>query len=119
MTRLKANVSAVQDITDRTTIKGRPAVVEYEPDTELRDTEQVPLLEDGGVDAFIRHEVLPHAGDAWYVPSNVKIGYEINFSRHFYKPQPMRPLDEIVADIMATRHDSDNLLAAITDGSIT
>ena len=49
-----------------TTIKGKPAVVEYEPDTDLRDTEQVPLLEAGGIEAFLKREVLPHAPDAWY-----------------------------------------------------
>ena len=97
----------------RRTINGRPAVVEYEPDPELRDTEQIALLEDGGVDAFIQREVLPYAGDAWYVPSKTKIGYEINFNRHFYVPQPMRPLEEITADITALEKQSDGLLQAI------
>ena len=49
-----------------TTINGRRAVVEYEPDTDLRDTEQIPLQEDGGIDAFLRRKVLPYAADAWY-----------------------------------------------------
>ena len=72
-----------------TTIKGKPVVVEYEPDPDLRDTEQVPLLEDGGIDAFLRREVLPYAPDAWYTPSSVKVGYEISFTRHFYQtPAP-------------------------------
>ena len=48
------------------TIDGKPAVVEYEPDPDLRDTEQIPLLEDGGIEAFLRREVLPHATDTWY-----------------------------------------------------
>ena len=93
------------------TIKGKPAVVEYEPDPDLRDTEQIPLLEDGGVDAFLRREVLPYAEDAWYNPATVKVGYEINFNRHFYKQQPMRSLDEIVADIVALENESEGLLA--------
>jgi hypothetical protein len=46
-------------------VDGKPAVVEYEPDADLRDTEQVPLLEDGGIEAFIRREVLPYTPDAW------------------------------------------------------
>ena len=96
-----------------TTIKGEPVVVEYEPDPDLRDTEQVPLLEDGGVDAFLRREVLPYAHDAWYMPSSVKTGYEINFNRHFYKPQPMRPLDEIRADILALERETDGLLGQV------
>ena len=79
----------------------QPAVVEYEPDPDLRDTEQIPLLEDGGIEAFLRREVLPYAEDAWYTPASVKVGYEINFNRHFYKPQLMRSLDQIVSDIVA------------------
>ena len=90
------------------TVKGRPAVVEYEPDSDLRDTEQVPLLEEGGVEAFLRREVLPYATDAWYVPSSVKIGYEISFTRHFYKPQPLRPLEDIRADILALERETED-----------
>ena len=60
------------------TVKSKPAVVEYEPDTDLRDTEQIPLLEEGGIDAFLRREVLPYAPDAWYTPDSVKVGYEIS-----------------------------------------
>ena len=89
------------------TIDGRPAVVEYEPDTDLRDTEQIPLLEEGGIESFIRREVLPYAPDAWYVPSSVKTGYEISFTRHFYKPQPLRPLEEIRADILALERETE------------
>ena len=54
-----------------------------------------------GVAAFLRREVLPYAPDAWYVPSSVKIGYEISFTRYFYKPQPLRSLEEIRAGILA------------------
>src|SRR5690606_23480705 len=62
------------------TIAGKQVVVEYEPDPELRDTEQVPLLEEGGIEAFLKREVLPHAKDAWFVSDSVKIGYEISFT---------------------------------------
>ena len=95
------------------TVNGKPAVVEYEPDSELRDTEQVPLLEDGGIDYFLRREALPYAPDAWYVPGSVKIGYEISFTRHFYQPQPMRPLEEIRADILALERETEGLLTEI------
>ena len=98
------------------TIDDKPAVVEYEPDTNLRDTEQVPLLEEGGVEAFLRREVLPYAPDAWYVPSTVKIGYEISFTRHFYKPQPLRPLEDIRADILALEQETEGLLSEIVGG---
>ena len=88
-------------------------VVEYEPDTELRDTEQVPLLEEGGIETFLRREVLPHAPDAWYVPDSVKTGYEISFTRQFYKPQPLRTLDAIRADILALEKETEGLLGEI------
>ena len=94
-------------------IGGKPTVVEYEPDTELRDTEQVPLLHEGGIEAFLREEVLPYAPDAWYVPSSVRVGYGISFTRHFYKPQPIRPLEEIRADILALERETEGLLAEI------
>ena len=93
--------------------KEHAAMVEHEPDTDLRDTEQVPLLHEGGIQAFIRREVLPYAPDAWYVPSSVKIGYEISFTRHFYKPQPLRPLDQIRADLLALERETEGLLAEI------
>ena len=96
-----------------TTINGRPAVVEYEPDTDLRDTEQIPLQEAGGIEAFLRREVLPHAPDAWYQPDSVKIGYEVSFTRYFYKPQPMRTLTEIRADILALEKETEGLLGEI------
>ena len=95
------------------TIEGEIRVVEYEPDTDLRDTEQVPLLEEGGVEAFIRREVLPHVPDAWIDESQTRIGYEISFTRYFYKPQPLRTLGEIRADILALEVETDGLLEEI------
>jgi type I restriction enzyme M protein len=97
----------------KATIAGKPAVVEYEPDSDLRDTEQVPLLEPGGVESFLRREVLPHAPDAWYDPDSVKTGYEISFTRYFYKPKPLRTLEEIRADILALEKATEGLLAEI------
>ena len=95
------------------TIEGEIRVVEYEPDTDLRDTEQVPLLEEGGVEAFIRREVLPHVPDAWIDESQTRIGYEISFTRYFYTPQPLRTLGEIRADILALEVETDGLLEEI------
>jgi type I restriction enzyme M protein len=100
-----------------TTINGKPAVVEYEPDTELRDTEQIPLQEEGGIEAFIQREVLPHAADAWYKADTVKIGYEVSFTRYFYKPQPMRSLEEIRADIVALEKETKGQLREIIDNA--
>ena len=99
------------------TISGKRCVVEYEPGTELRDTEQVPLLEEGGIDAFLRREVLPHVPDAWYDPDSVKTGYEISFTRYFYKPQPLRTLEEIRADILVLERETEGLLDEIIGGS--
>jgi type I restriction enzyme M protein len=90
-----------------------PAVVEYEPDSELRDAEQVPLLEEGGIEAFLRREVLPNAADAWYVADSVKTGYEISFPRYFYKPKPLRTLEEIRADILALEKETEGFLGEI------
>ena len=100
-----------------TTIGGKLAVVEYEPDSELRDTEQIPLQEDGGIEAFLEREVLPYAADAWYKPNTVKIGYEISFTRYFYKPEPMRALNEIRADILALERETEGVLGEIMGGA--
>ena len=94
-------------------IGGKHCVVEYEPDSDLRDTEQIPLLEEGGIDAFLRREVLPYAPDAWFDPAGVKVGYEISFTRYFYQPQPLRTLDEIRADILALEKETEGLLEEI------
>ena len=96
-----------------TIVEREAAVVEYESDPDLRDTEQIPLLEDGGIESFLQREVLPYAEDAWYTPSSVRTGYEVNFNRHFYKPQPMRTLEEIQADIAKVEEESSNALTNI------
>jgi type I restriction enzyme M protein len=95
------------------TIGGKPVVVEYEPDADLRDAEQVPLVEKGGVEAFLLREVLPHAPGAWFDPSSVKTGYEISFTRYFYKPKPMRTLREIRRDILELEDATKGLLGEI------
>ena len=97
-------------------VRGRPTVMEYEPDTDLRDTEQIPLQEEGGIEAFLKREVLPYAPDAWYQPDSVKIGYEISFTRFFYKPRPMRTLEEIRADILVLEQETKGLLEDLLAG---
>jgi type I restriction enzyme M protein len=72
--------------------KGRP-----EPDPNLRDTENVPLKED--IEEYFRREVLPHVPDAWIDHEKTKVGYEIPFSRHFYKFTPPRSLEAIDYDL--------------------
>jgi len=96
---------------------GKTCVVEYEPDSELRDFEQIPLLEEGGIEAFIRREVLPYTPDAWLVEADTKIGYEVSFTRHFYQPPQLRALAQISADILALEQETEGLLNEITRGA--
>jgi type I restriction enzyme M protein len=100
-----------------TKIGNKTCVVEYEPDSELRDFEQIPLLEEGGIEAFFRREVLPYTPDAWIVEPDTKIGYEISFTRHFYQPPQLRTLAEISADILALEQETEGLLTEITRGA--
>src|SRR5207249_1222304 len=93
--------------------KKTKAGVEYEPDPDLRDTEQVPLLEEGGIEVFFAREVLPHLPDAWIDHDKTEIGYEISFARHFYKPTPLRSLDGIKADLEALQAEGEGLLDEI------
>jgi len=94
-----------EPVTDK---KGNP-----EPDTALRDTENIPLDED--IDTYIAREVLPFAADAWVDDTKTKVGYEIPFTRQFYKYVPPRPLAEIDADIKASQQRILALLAEVTE----
>jgi type I restriction enzyme M protein len=84
----------------------------YEPDSDLRDFENVPLKDN--VDAYFEREVRPHLPDAWMDRSKDKVGYEINFNRHFYKYTPPRPLDEIDADLKRAEEEIMRLLREVT-----
>ncbi len=92
-------------ITDK---KGKTAI-----DKELSDTEQISFLEDGGIEGFFNREVLPFAPDAWYDKDKILIGYEISFTKYFYKPIQLRTLDEIKADILALEQETEGLLLEI------
>ena len=85
----------------------------YEPDTALRDFENVPLKDD--IDAYFEREVAPHVPDAWMDRDKDKIGYEINFNRHFYKYTPPRPLEEIDADLKEAEEKIVRLLREVTE----
>lgn len=98
------------------TIDGKQCIVEYESDGDLRDTEQIPLLNEGGIEAFFRDEVLPFAPDAWIDETKTQIGYEISFTKYFYKPVKLRTLGEIKADIKALEAETDGLLHEIIGG---
>jgi type I restriction enzyme M protein len=86
---------------------------EPEPDPELRDFENVPLGEDMG--EYMQREVLPFVEDAWLDESRTKVGYEIPFTRHFYKYVPPRPLEEIDAEIKELEQEILELLREVTE----
>jgi type I restriction enzyme M protein len=85
----------------------------FMPDKDLTDTEQIPLNYPGGIDAFIKKEVLPYAPNAWVDESKTLIGYEISFTKHFYKPVQLRKLSEIVKDIRALEKETEGLLGEV------
>jgi len=82
-----------------------------EPDSELRDFENVPLTDN--IEEYFNREVLPHVPDAWMDRSKDKVGYEINFTKEFYKYKPLRSLDEIRKDILALEKETEGLMGEI------
>lgn len=82
-------------------------------DANLRDNEQVPLRYEGGIDAFMQNEVLPYAPDAYVETSETKIGYELSFTKYFYKPVELRSIQEISAEIREYESMTDGLLDEI------
>lgn len=88
--------------------KGKPKA-----DSNLRDNEDVPLKDT--IEEYFKHEVLPHVPDAWIDRSKTKIGYEINFTRYFYKYKPLRTLKEIRADILKLEQETDGMIKIILE----
>lgn len=82
-------------------------------DADLRDNENVPLKDD--IHAYFKREVLPHVPDTWIDESKTKIGYEINFTRYFYKYQPLRSLEEIRVDILKLEQETEGMIHQIVD----
>ena len=87
-----------------------------EADPELRDTENAPLLYEGGIDGFMDNEVLPYAPDAYIDKKKTKVGYEISFTKYFYKPAPLRSIDEIISDLRKLEAQASNTLDEILEG---
>ncbi|GHT54648.1 hypothetical protein AGMMS49982_19670 [Bacteroidia bacterium] len=83
------------------------------PDKELTDTEQIPFKYENGIKAFFKKEILPFAPDAWIDTNKTQIGYELSFTKYFYKPVQLRPLAEIVADLKALEQETKGLLNEI------
>ena len=86
---------------------------QMKPDKELTDTEQVPLTYPGGIEAFVEKEVRPFAPNAWVDEDKTVIGYELSFTKYFYKPLQLRTLEEITADLRALEAQSQGLMAEI------
>lgn len=90
--------------------------VEGESDPNLRDSENIPFNYDGGIDAFIEKEVKPYAPDAYVDESKTKIGYEISFTKYFYKPVQLRDMKDILASLEELEKESDGVMDEIMEG---
>lgn len=90
--------------------------VEGESDPNLRDSENIPFNYDGGIDAFIEKEVKPYAPDAYVDESKTKIGYEISFTKYFYKPLKLRDTKNILASLSELEKESDGVMDEIIRG---
>lgn len=91
--------------------KGNP-----EADKNLKDTEQIPLLYEGGIESYWKNEIKPYVPDSWIDEKSIGIGYELSFTKYFYKPLELRAPEEIIADIQAVESNTDGLLASIIGG---
>nr|WP_315245542.1 class I SAM-dependent DNA methyltransferase [uncultured Flavobacterium sp.] len=85
--------------------------ITYETESDLRDTENIPLKED--IYAYFLREVKPHVAEAWINLDATKIGYEISFNKYFYQHKPLRAISDVTADILALEKESDGLIAEI------
>jgi len=83
------------------------------PDADLRDFENIPLKEN--IEEYFKREVLPHLPDAWIDHIKTKVGYEINFTKYFYKYKPLRSLEEIRMDILALESEREGLINQIIE----
>jgi len=90
--------------------------IEGEADVELRDTEIVPFKYDGGIDAFIKNEVLSYAPDAYIDEKKTQIGYEISFTKYFYKPSELSEMSDILDRLATIEKESSAILSDILGG---
>jgi type I restriction enzyme M protein len=90
--------------------------IEGEADSDLRDTEIVPFNYEGGIDAFMKNEVLTYAQDAWVDEKKTSIGYELSFTKYFYKPVELRSMTDIVDDLKSLEAEADGALVDIVEG---
>lgn len=93
--------------------KNKDSSYEYEKDPDLSDTEQIPLLYEGGIEEYFKKEVLPYASDTWIEQDKTKIGYELSFTKYFYKPTELRSLEEIESEISDIEKEAQELLQGV------
>lgn len=116
-TKLKATV--LKKIRPFITVKDANAKpVVGEADSDLRDTELIPFTYDGGIEGFMKSEVLSYAPDAWIDEKKTQVGYEISFNKYFYRPVNLRSMDEIIASLNELEKEADGMLAGIVGGDI-
>ena len=109
-------VSVQQPLLDE---QGNPALDKkgrIQPDKAKANTEIIPFRYEGGIEAFMDAEVRPYAPGAFIDPKATKIGYELSFTKYFYKPVQLRPMEDIVADLKALEKETDGMLAEILGG---
>lgn len=90
--------------------------IDGEADVELRDSEIIPFTYEGGIDGFLRDEVLPYTPDAYLDEKKTQIGYEISFIKYFYKDISRRPMEEIIRDLNDLENQTDGMLSDILGG---
>ena len=116
-TKLKATV--LKKIRPFITVKDANAnPVTGEADSDLRDTELIPFTYEGGIEGFMKNEVLSYAPDAWIDEKKTQIGYEISFNKYFYRPVNLRSMDEIITSLNELEKEADGMLAGIVGGNI-
>lgn len=82
----------------------------------MKGSEIIPLTYEGGLEGYMEEEIRPYNPEAYYDMESATIGYEISFTKYFYKPKELRPLHEIIEDIEYIERDTDGLLASILEG---
>ena len=116
-TKLKTTV--LKKIRPFITVKDANAnPVKGEADSDLRDTELIPFTYEGGIDGFMKNEVLSYAPDAWIDEKKTQIGYEISFNKYFYRPVNLRSMDEIITSLNELEKEADGMLAGIVGGNV-
>lgn len=116
-TKLKSTV--LKKIRPFITVKDASAKpITGEADSDLRDTELIPFTYEGGIEGFMKNEVLSYAPDAWIDKKKTQIGYEISFNKYFYRPVNLRSMDEIIASLNELEKEADGMLAGIVGGAI-